>query len=149
MIRFNSNSETNALVLDEYNLPVDALPFIDSISTVQHKGAGAFAQFIQPVVLPGLLGTDAQFLFSPVLQTADQLFPNGVIKLANLTGRTLAGHIVGGIESYGPYNGLVTKNPSSVASKRLFEIWVTPGPSNVIPMPTPLPTVATPYPPAK
>ncbi|HYJ07313.1 MAG TPA: hypothetical protein VEX43_19445 [Chthoniobacterales bacterium] len=148
--QYHYDPTTNTLIQDTVDLAnggIDGLPFIDSISTIQHlPNPGQFAQFIQPSPLPGLIGTGARFLFNPAVQAAGQMFPNEVINLASLGGRTLVGHMVGGIESYGPYSGLVTQNPSTIASPRLFEIWVTPGPANVIPMP-PIPTTTTPYPP--
>jgi hypothetical protein len=146
--QYHYDVATNTLVEDQQNFPkgVNGLPFINSISTIQHQpAAGAFAQFIQPTALPALVGTDAQFLASPTLQTSGQLFPNGVINLAKLSGRTLVGHIVGGIESYGPYSLLVKQKPSTVASTRLFEIWITPGTTPVIPMPA-FAAAPTPYP---
>ena len=144
--QYHYDAATNTLVLDQQNLKkgIDGLPFINSISTIQHKpGAGDFAQFIQPESLPALVGADSQFLASGKLLGTDAFYSNGVVNLAKLTGRTLVGHIVGGIESFGPYSTLVTQNPSTVASKRLFQVWITPGPSAVIVMP-PLPTTTTP-----
>jgi hypothetical protein len=149
--QYHYDPSTNTLIQDQVDLAnggVDGLPFIDSISTIQHQpDPGAFAQFIQPSPLPGLVGAGARFLFNPSVKASGALFENGVIKLASLGGRTLVGHMVGGIESYGPYSGLVTRSPSTIASPRLFEIWVTPGPSKVLPMP-PIPSSTTPYPPA-
>jgi hypothetical protein len=148
--QYHYDPQTNTLIQDHVDLDnggVDGLPFINSVSTIQHLPTpGAFAQFIQPTPLPGLVGTGARFLFNPAVKAAGAMFENGVFKLAGLSGRTLVGHMVGGIESYGPYSGLVTQNPSTIASTRLFEIWVTPEPSKVIPMP-PIPTSTTPYPP--
>jgi hypothetical protein len=150
--QYHYDTQTNTLIQDQVDIAnggVDGLPFINSVSTIQHLPTpGAFAQFIQPTPLPGLVGTGARFLFNPAVKAAGAMFENGVFKLAGLSGRTLVGHMVGGIESYGPYSGLVTQNPSTIASTRLFEIWVTPGPSSVIPMP-PIPTSTTPYPPGK
>ncbi|HEV2805689.1 MAG TPA: hypothetical protein VGW57_12250 [Chthoniobacterales bacterium] len=150
--QYHYDPQTNTLIQDQVDLAnggIDGLPFINSVSTIQHLPTpGAFAQFIQPTPLPGLVGTGARFLFNPAVQAAGAMFENGVFKLAGLSGRTLVGHMVGGIESFGPYSGLVTQNPSTIASTRLFEIWVTPGPSSVIPMP-PIPTSTTPYPPGK
>ncbi|HEV7402593.1 MAG TPA: hypothetical protein VGO11_06705, partial [Chthoniobacteraceae bacterium] len=73
------------------------------------------------------------------------VFGNGVIKLADLTGRTLVGYVYGGIESTAPYSFLSKVDPPTSASKRLFQVYVTPGASQVIPLP-PLPTVETPVP---
>jgi len=145
--QFHYDQPSNTLVQDALDLDngVDGLPFINTVSTIQHGPQGAYAQFIQPKPLPGLLGTDGQFLPDSALQKS-QIFPNGVINLTGLTARTLVGHMVGGIESFGPYSGLVKdKNPATIASSRLFEIWITPGASPVIPMP-PLPTSTTPWP---
>lgn len=146
--QYHYDPQTNTLIQDQLDLAngVDGLPFINTVSTIQHQPTpGAFAQFIQPSPLPGLVGTGARFLFNPAVKAAGGMFENGVFKLAGLGGRTLVGHMVGGIESYGPYSGLVTQNPSTIATTRLFEIWVTPGPSKVIPMP-PIPSSTTPYP---
>jgi len=150
--QFHYDSTNKKLILDQVDLEkgIDGLPFIDTVSTIQHGPNGALVQVIQPTPLPALVGTDAQFLASPGLAKNAQVFPNGVIDLSKLSEATLVGHIVGGIESFGPYSGLVKQDPSTVASKHLFEVWVTPGKTPVLPMP-PLPTQATPYtpPPAK
>lgn len=144
--QYHYNSQSNILVLDQMDLTrgIDGLPFINTISTIQRDANGAFAQFIQPQRLPSLLGTDGQFLPSSALQTKGQVFENGVIKLHALQGRTLIGYLYGGIEAFGPYSSLVTNQPSTRASSRLFQVYVTPGATSVIPMP-PLPTQPTPY----
>lgn len=145
--QYHYDAAQQALVLDQVDLArgVDGLPFIDTVSTIERAADGTYSQFIQPIQLPGLLGTDAQFLPSSTLSTG-QMFENGVIQLAGLTGPTLVGHVLGGIEAFGPYSGLVAKPPSTQASGRLFEVHVTPGPASVLPLPA-LPTRATPYPP--
>jgi hypothetical protein len=145
--QYHYDAAQQALVLDQVDLArgVDGLPFIDTVSTIERAADGTYSQFIQPVPLPALLGTDAQFLLSSTL-SAGQVSENGVIRLAGLGGSTLVGHVLGGIEAFGPYSGLVAKLPSTQASGRLFEVRVTPGPASVLPLPT-LPTQATPYPP--
>jgi hypothetical protein len=139
-------ASTGTLVQDTVNLSVgvDGLPFIDTVSTLQTKSGASFAQYVQPAPLPGLLGAEMQFLRSSKLATA--YFDNGVLKLAALSGRTLVGHVYGGIQSGGPYSTYGTPPPGTQASARLFEVYVTPGAASVIPMP-PLPTTTTPYPP--
>ncbi|HLK17082.1 MAG TPA: hypothetical protein VKT78_19915 [Fimbriimonadaceae bacterium] len=145
--QYHYDSKTGTLVRDALNLPVDGLPFIDTISTIGYGPNSAFSQYIQPTPLPGLIGTDAHFLADPDLESKGQVYPNGVIKLAGLTGKTLVGYMYGGIESAGSYSGLVTdKNPPTWASSRLFQIYVTPERTAVIPMP-PIPSGTTPYPP--
>ncbi|HWB14117.1 MAG TPA: hypothetical protein VG826_33130 [Pirellulales bacterium] len=149
--QYRYERDSNTLVQDAIDLArgVDGLPFTDTVTTIQRQPAGvAFAQFIHPDIHPGLIGTDAQFLGHPALRKAGQVFDNGVIDLARLNRRTLVGHLVGGIESKGPYSGLITSPPSTVASRRLFEVWISPEPSQVISMP-PLPLMPTPYPSTK
>jgi len=149
--QYHYDASSGQLVLDALNLSVgiDGLPFINTVSTIQHKPDSSFAQFIQPNALPGLLGAEAQFLHSLTLTTGagGQLFDNGVINLPALTGRTLVGYVYGGIESFGPYSTFGTPPPGSQATGRFFQVYVTPGPTTVLPMP-PLPTNPTPYPPS-
>lgn len=147
--QFHYDPQSRTLIRDAFNLPVDGLPFIDTISTIQRlPNSGQFAQFIQPQSMPGLLGAQAEFIHSSVLESNGALFPNSVIKLSAIKDRTLVGHIVGGIESKGPYSGLVKENPSTIATTRLFEVWITPSPTDVFPMPE-IPQNVTPFPPAK
>ena len=142
--QYHYDARTNMLVLDQIDLArgVDGLPFIPTISTIQRGPNAAFSQFIQPTALPTWLGADAQFLIASGVPTVG----NGVINLAALRGRTLVGYMYGGIESGGPYSTLVPTQPATKASNRLFQIYVTPGATPVIPMP-PLPTKPTPWPP--
>ena len=144
--QYHYDAANSTLVQDQVDLSqgVDGLPFVDSVSTIARGPNDSYSQFIQPFTLPGLLGSDAQFLPSGALSSAGQLYENGVIKLAALTGPTVVGHLYGGIESFAPYSGLATQSPSTVASGRIFEVHVSPGTSGVLPMP-PLPTQPTPY----
>lgn len=148
--QYHYDSGSASLVQDTLNLSagIDGLPFINTVSTIQHKPDASFAQFIQPSTLPGLLGAEAQFLRNLKLPAGagGPFFDNGVINLAALTTRTLVGHVYGGIQSFGPYSTYGTPPPSTQASARIFEVYVTPGASSVLPMP-PLPTTTTPYPP--
>lgn len=143
--QYHYDATTQTLIQDELNLPVDGLPFIGTVSTIQH-GPKVISQYIQPPSdwsqSKTLLGTDAQFLLAPGIATIPG---SAVIDLASLTGRTLVGHIIGGIESFGPYSGLIPAGQvSTQASKRLFAVYITPGSSPVLPMPA-LPATPTPY----
>ena len=141
--QYHYDAKSNTLVQDEIDLAkgIDGLPFITTVSTIQRGPNAALSQFIQPTALPGWLGTEAQFLIA----TEVPAFENGVIQLAALKGRTLVGYTYGGIESGGPYSALVSTNPPTKASNRLFQIYLTPGATPVLPMP-PLPTKTTPWP---
>jgi len=141
--QYHYDSASNVLVRDQLDLQrgVDGLPFITTISTIQRGPAAAFSQYIQPTPLPTWLGADGQFLIA----SGVPVFDNGVIQLASLQGRTLVGYMYGGIQSGGPYSTLVTTQPGTAASNRLFQIYITPGATAVIAMP-PLPTKTTPWP---
>ncbi len=145
--QFHYDKASNTLIRDQVDLAkgVDGLPFINTISTIQRRPDGVFAQYIQPMSLPALLGTEAQFLYDGGLQRGTQILENGVINLAGLRGRTRVGHIYGGIGSFGPYSALVTNTPATVANNRLFQVYLTPGATAVTPMP-PLPSTVTAYP---
>lgn len=146
--QFHYDRDEKKLIRDALNLRqgVDGLPFVDSVSTIQRGPEGQFGQWIQPFTMPSLLGTGAQFFPRQALRAGGQIFSNGVVKLDKLSGRTLVGYVYGGIQAGGPYTTLVTSKPSSKASRRIFQVYVTPGMSEVLPMP-PLPTGTTPYPP--
>lgn len=143
-------ASSGTLVRDSLDLSVgvDGLPFIDTISTIQSRSGTSLAQYIQPVPLPGLLGAEMQFLRNLKLKVGagGPYFDNGVLSLAALSGRTLVGHAYGGIQSFGPYSTYGNPPPSTQATARLFEVYVTPGAAPVLPMP-PLPSGTTPYPP--
>ncbi|HEX3150293.1 MAG TPA: hypothetical protein VHR66_19610 [Gemmataceae bacterium] len=111
---------------------VDGLPFIKTASVLRRDAAGAYAQFILPADLPGYIGSEARFVPLPAVKA----FPNGVLDLSKLSGRTLVGYMYGGIESNQPYGSWPTGKTN--ASSRLFRICITPGGSPAIPMP-PLP----------
>ncbi|MBI3272839.1 MAG: hypothetical protein HYZ53_27880 [Planctomycetes bacterium] len=149
--QYRYDASTQTLIRDEVDLPkgIDGLPFINTVSTIQRAtvagtGEAVFSQFILPTPLPGLLGAEARFL--PLATTP--AFGNGVLKLASLSGRTLVGHVYGGIGSAAPYSALATTQPSTWASNRLFQVYITPGPSPANPLPLPLPP-PTPYSPSR
>jgi ketosteroid isomerase-like protein len=122
------------LVKDKVDLAkfIDGLPFIDTISVLRRDKNGEYAQYIWPRRLPGLIGAEARFFAVP----SAPCFENGVVKLVELKGRTLIGHLFGGIEASEPYS--VLPGGGTTASGRLFKVWVTPGKHGVLPMP-PLP----------
>jgi ketosteroid isomerase-like protein len=131
--------KSGTLIRDQVDLDrgIDGLPFIDTVSVVRRDAVGGYMQFIWPVPLPRLMGAEAVFVPAPGAKP----FPNGVLDLKNLKGRTLAGYVYGGIEATRPYSAL--PGASTAASGRLFRIWITPGLAKVLPMP-PLPQQTTP-----
>ncbi|NNF59252.1 MAG: T9SS type A sorting domain-containing protein [Rhodothermaceae bacterium] len=97
------------------------VPFIDDVSVLARSSDGTLAEFVlDNVRMPGLLGTNAAYFPNPAVPTYD----NGVVMLRELSGRTLVGHIHGGIESDMPNAGLLGGN--TWASDRIFAVWITP-----------------------
>lgn len=79
------------------SIKVDSLvPFIDDISVVTKNANGSFEEkVLTDVRLPTYLGTNAAFIHAEDVPH----YSNGVLKLNELTGRTFAGYIFGGIKS--------------------------------------------------
>lgn len=98
-------------------LKYDSLvPFINDITTLTKNSAGISDEIISNTKMPDLLGTNAKF----VLNNSVPHFPNGIIKLDQITGRTFAGYIYGGIQATLPNNG-----PSS-PSQYILKVYITP-----------------------
>lgn len=95
------------------------VPFVDDVTMITRDQAGSTTEMVLPYTLPALLGTNAALFLNPSLPKYD----NGVIKLRELAGQTLLGHVVGGIESDMPNAGWMDGN--TLATNRLFEIFVT------------------------
>lgn len=105
-------------ILDDF-----LIPFIDDVSVLSRAGDGAVAETVlNDARLPGLLGTNAAFVPAPDVPAYD----NGVVDLRQLAGRTLVGHIHGGIEADTEHPGFFPADGSSWASRRLFAVYVTP-----------------------
>jgi hypothetical protein len=136
--QFHYNAKKGALLRDQADLDrgIDGLPFIDTVSIIRRNAAGEYAQYVWPKPLPCLMGAEARFV--PLSDAKP--FANGVLNLANLSGRTLVGYVHGGIEATRPYSA--QPGGSTKSSNRLFRIWITPGLTKVLPLP-PIPTEVT------
>jgi len=109
----------------------DGLPFIDGVTALVRHADGTSAEYLLPVALPRLLGTDMVFIPRPAVPRA----ANGVLLLDAIHGRTLVGHLYGGIVSTTVHSGPQAQNTS--ASNALFEVWLTPGPAAGTPVTVP------------
>lgn len=105
---FDPNSQT--VKYDE------KVPFIRDISTFRRRADGASKEFLMTQKMDGLLGTN--MIFVPA-ETAPH-YPNEVLKLSQMSGKTFAGWLFGGIKAEIP-----NLTPSS-ANKRMFKVFVTP-----------------------
>lgn len=96
---------------------VDSLiPFIDDITTLTKYSNGSSEENISTVRMPAFLGANAKFILNNSLPHYD----NEVIKLNEISGRTFAGYIYGGIRALLPNNGL------SYPSEYIFKVCITP-----------------------
>jgi hypothetical protein len=93
------------------------IPFVSDISVLVHTASGQWGQIPLQVQMPGLRGSNMKFV--PV--TSVPAYSNEVVKLRELSGRVLAGYLVGGIKAVVP-NG----HPSSFANDTVYRVWITP-----------------------
>ncbi|MCB0764319.1 MAG: hypothetical protein KDB84_06415, partial [Flavobacteriales bacterium] len=107
--------DANGQLWDDVNVP-----FVNTISRVQRTGDGSMLETAIGT-MPALLGSGAEFITAPGVPTVF----NDVIDLDALEGDSvLAGHIVGGIESSAANIFFVNTGTQSVASTRVFRVWL-------------------------
>lgn len=111
------NSSEKKLIQDE------AMPFVKDIAVFSRLANGRSEEQILPFQFDELLGSNAKWITASSIPQHD----NGVIKLETLNGRSLAGHIFGGIKAVIP-----NITPSS-ASNRLFKVYLKPALSTSTP----------------
>lgn len=107
---YDCNDTSNLLTKDTL------VPFINDITTLTRSGNGTTTEAVLPVKFPGLYGANADF-FSTMNNAA---YPNGVLKLREITGKQLIGYIYGGINTNNANEGY------SFASNLLFRVFLTP-----------------------
>lgn len=118
-------------------LKTDSLvPFINDITTLAHHADGTYDEVILPVHFDDFLGASAKWILNPEVPHYD----NGVIRWTDITERTLAGYVFGGI------NAVIPNFTPSAASNRLFEVYITPVAVNQVTEPTDLAPVLQVYP---
>ncbi len=93
------------------------VPFVSDISVIVHDASGNWAQVPLLVQMPGLQGSNMKFV--PV--NTVPVYPNEVVKLRELSGRVLAGYLVGGILATQPNGHLLTS-----ANDTVYRVWITP-----------------------
>ena len=103
-------------------LQYDSLvPFIDDITTLTKNSSGVSDERLSINRLPALLGTNAKF----ILNESIPQFANKVIKLNEISGRTFAGIIYGGIRA------ILPNNTPSFPSDYILKVFITPKTVNV------------------
>lgn len=97
------------------------VPFVKTIANVIRDNTGNLAEYKLPIEMPSLLGAGAEFI---VLPTIPQ-YANEVIKLDSIgIGKTLVGHIYGGIASTTANVFWINTGNESKASSKLFNVYV-------------------------
>jgi len=110
-------NETSGQVVEDF-----LVPFIDDIAALSRASDGTWTETVLAARMPGYYGTNAQFFPSPGLPA----WANGALRLESLPGRTLVGHIHGGITTQQPHPGWM--GGPSQASDEVFAVFVTPQP---------------------
>lgn len=102
------------------NLVLDSLvPFVNTISKVVRDSFGVMTEYAMSDTMPGLLGTNQYFFPSDSVV----LLQEGIVDLGQINGRTLAGYLIGGIDS--PEENISTTDPSiSIASNKVFKVYI-------------------------
>jgi Secretion system C-terminal sorting domain len=102
---------TNQYVFDSL------VPFVSDITVLVHDAAGQWTQVPLQLQMPGLQGSNMKFV--PLNNVP--AYSNEVIRLRELSGRVLAGYLVGGIVSPTP-----NLPPTSWANDTVYRVWITP-----------------------
>lgn len=102
-----------------------ATPFVRTISRVTRSPDGSYREYRLPATMPAYLGAGAEFI--PV--EGSLRYPNGPMDLDILpAGRTLLGHVVGGIESSDDNVFWVNEGAHSGASAGVFAVYISQDP---------------------
>lgn len=114
MSAYYYDTTTSQLVYDTL------VPFVQTISMITREGNGSISESALPVRMPGLEGTNAEFI--PLQNISKRM--EGVIRLNNISGKTLVGHIIGGITA--TEQNVFLQNGDSYASGKVYEVYLVP-----------------------
>jgi len=108
-------------------MTLDSLvPFVNTVSKITRDSTGALTEYVMPLQMPGLLGANAEFIIVPTINS----YHKKIINLNALTGNTLVGYIVGGINSTLP-NIFSQSPPPSTANNIIFKVYIDKTPTSV------------------
>jgi hypothetical protein len=107
------DSTTNIMTMDTL------VPFVNTISKITRDSNGILTEYQLPITMPGLMGTNAQFIINPAISS----YRNKIINLDTLTGNTLVGYIVGGLTSTLP-NISDQSPPPSYPSNIIYKVYI-------------------------
>ena len=107
------DTTTNTMMMDTL------VPFVNTISKVTRDSNGILTEYQLPITMPGLMGTNAEFIINPAIPS----YHNKIINLDTLTGNTLVGYIVGGLTSTLP-NISDQSPPPSYPSNIIYKVYI-------------------------
>lgn len=97
------------------------VPFVKTIARVVRNSTGEMTEYKLPVEMPALLGASAELILADGLPT----YPNRVINADDITAdTTLAGYIVGGINSTARNIFFINTGTESSASASIYKVYL-------------------------
>lgn len=101
----------------------DSVPFVKTISQITRAANGELTELNLPITMPGLLGTNAEFIPAPNIENA--LDQQGIIQIHKLTADTvLLGYIIGGITSPKRNPFLLFATEETAASAQVHRVYM-------------------------
>ncbi len=97
------------------------VPFVKTIANVIVDKSGKLSEYKLPLEMPSLSGAGAELILLPSIPR----YATDVIKLDSIkAGKTLIGHIYGGISSTAPNVFWINTGKESKASSQLFKVYI-------------------------
>jgi hypothetical protein len=99
------------------------VPFVKTVSLVTRFANDSMVEYALPIEMPGYLGASAEFIPSDSIN----IFAGEIVDLNAANGKVLAGYIVGGIESTDPNIFMFASSGSSIATPKIYKVYLQPG----------------------
>jgi hypothetical protein len=109
--------DANGVLIDDQNAP-----FVKTISQVTRFANDSMVEYSLPQQMPGFLGSGAEFI---PLKSVPYFHNDDILNINALPyGKTLVGHIYGGIESSADNIFFINDGTQSWASNAVFEVYI-------------------------
>lgn len=95
------------------------VPFVRTISCVSRDSTGLLSETLLPIQMPGLTGSASEFIPGGYLPD-----DHGILRIDTLSGKVLAGYLVGGIRSTAPNIFWINTGIESDAIPTVYSVWL-------------------------